>query len=86
MSTGEGGRNRAHLTNKSYFTSRSFILIFVGLFYIKGTKYLTFRKYITNSFNGNVGDVHYQVVNHQTRPASGGLLTLATMKAKLAKI
>ena len=76
--------NRAHLTNKSYFISRSFILIFVGLSYLKGTKYLAFRQYITNRFNGNVGNV-----SSREPPNNDQLLeeqlTLATIKAKLAK-
>ena len=74
--------NRAHLTNKSYFISRSFILIFVGLFYIKGTKYLTFRQYMTNSINSNVG---VQVVNHQTRPAPRGTVNFGYHGSKTDK-
>ena len=76
--------NRAHLTNKSHFISRSFILIFIGLFYIKRTKYLTFRQYITDSFSGNVGDVSSrEPPKNDQLPEE--LLTLATIKAKLAK-
>ena len=52
----------------------------MGLFCIKGTKYLTFRQYTTNSFNGNAGT--FQVINHQLPEE---LLTLATIKAKLSK-
>ena len=70
---------------KSYFISKSFILIFVGLFYIKGTKYLTFRQYITNSFNGNAGDVSSREPSNTYDQLPEELLTLATIKAKLAK-
>ena len=71
--------NRAHLTNKSYFISRSFILIFVGLFYIEGTKYLTFRQYIPIALT--ITRETYKVVNHQTRPAPGGTVNFGYHKS-----
>ena len=75
------------MTNKSYFISRSFILTFVGLFYIKGTKHLTFRQYINNSFNGNAGHVSSREPPN-TRPAPGRTVNFdyCIMKAKLVKI
>ena len=62
------------------FLSRSFIFIFVGLFYIKGTKYLTFRQYITNSFNGNTGDV-----SSCEPPAPGGTVNFGYHVSKTGK-
>ena len=64
-------------------TNRSFILICLGLFYIKGTKYFTFRQYITNSFNGNAG--MYQVMNHHTRPAPEGTVNFGYHESKTGK-
>ena len=75
--------NRAHLTNIWYLISRSFILIFAGVFYIKGTKYFTFRQYITNSFNGNTGDVSSR--EPPNKPAPRGTVNFGYHKAKLAK-
>ena len=75
--------NRAHLANKSYFISRSFISIFVGLFCIKGIKYLTFRQYITNSFNGNAGDVSSR--EPPKRPAPGGTVNFGYHESKTGK-
>ena len=76
--------NRGHLTNKLCFISRYFILIFAGLFYIKGTKYLTFRQYITNSFNHNAEDVSSCEPPNVHDQLPEELLTLDTIKAKLA--
>ena len=75
--------NRAHLTDKSYFISRFFILIFVGLLYIKGTKDLTSRQYITNSFNGNAGDVSSR--EPPKRPAPGGTVNFGYNESKTGK-
>ena len=68
MSTGEGGRK--------------LILIFVGLFCIKGTMYL--RQYITNNFNGNARGT-YHFVNHQTRPAPGRTVNFGYHASKTGK-
>ena len=52
---------------------------------MKGTKYLTFRQYITNSLNGNAGDVSSREPPNTHDQLPEELLTLATIKAKLAK-
>ena len=55
------------------------------LFYTIGTKYLTFRQYITSSFNGDTGDVSSREPPNTNDQLQEELLTLATIKAKLAK-
>ena len=81
----ESAEYRVYVTNKLYFINRSFVLMFVGIFYIKGTKYLTFRQYITNSFKGNAGDVSSPEPPNTPDQLLEELLNLATIKANPAK-
>ena len=67
------------MTNKLYVINRPFN--FCRLFYIKGTKCLTFRQYITNSFNGNAKDV-----SSREPPALRGAVNFGYHESKTGKI